>query len=83
MFYSSLEVKQIFSVNLHYIGKVEVTHSSILAWRILGTEKPSGCHQWGRTELDTTEATYQQQQQRLGIFFGPFLPLNFLNFQIY
>ena len=22
-----------------------------------------GCHLWGRTELDTTEATYQQQQQ--------------------
>ena len=23
-----------------------------------------GCHLWGRTELDTTEATYQQQQQQ-------------------
>ena len=24
-----------------------------------------GCHLWGRTELDTTEATQQQQQQHL------------------
>ena len=24
-----------------------------------------GCRLWGRTELDTTEATYQQQQARL------------------
>ena len=23
-----------------------------------------GCHLWGRTELDTTEVTYQQQQQK-------------------
>ena len=23
-----------------------------------------GCHLWGRTELDTTEATWQQQQQQ-------------------
>ena len=23
-----------------------------------------GCHLWGHTELDTTEATYQQQQQQ-------------------
>ena len=24
-----------------------------------------GCHQWGRTESDTTEATQQQQQQKI------------------
>ena len=24
-----------------------------------------GCHLWGHTELDTTEATYQQQQLKL------------------
>ena len=35
------------------------THSSVLAWRIPGT----GCHLWGPTELDRTEATQQQQQQ--------------------
>ena len=26
-----------------------------------------GCHLWGRTELDTAEATYQQQQQHTGL----------------
>ena len=33
------------------------THSSILAWRVPGTAEPGGCHLWGRTELDTIEAT--------------------------
>ena len=33
------------------------THSSILAWRIPGTEEPSGLLSMGSTELDTTEAT--------------------------
>ena len=42
------------------------THSSVLAWKIPGTEEPGtllGCL-WGRTESDTTEVTYQQQQQQ-------------------
>ena len=38
------------------------THSSVLAWRIPGTGEPGGCRLWGCTELDTTEATQQQQQ---------------------
>ena len=29
------------------------THSSILAWRIPGTESLVGCHLWGCTEADT------------------------------
>ena len=37
------------------------THSSILAWRIPGTEEPGGLRLWGRTQSDTTEATQQQQ----------------------
>ena len=37
------------------------THSSVLAWRIPGTGSLVGCHLWGRTESDMTEATYQQQ----------------------
>ena len=41
------------------------THSSVLAWRIPGTGSLVGCHLWGRTELDTTKATQQQQQQSL------------------
>ena len=36
------------------------THSSVLAWRIPGTGSLVGCHLWGRTELDMTEATWQQ-----------------------
>ena len=39
------------------------THSSVLAWRIPGTEEPGRRPSMGRTELDTTEATWQQQQQ--------------------
>ena len=32
-------------------------HSSILAWRILWTEKPGGLESIGRTESDMTEGT--------------------------
>ena len=39
------------------------THSSVLAWRIPGTGEPGGLLSMGRTESDTTEATWQQQQQ--------------------
>ena len=38
--------------------KEMATHSSVLAWRIPGMGEPGGGG--GRTELDTTEATYQQ-----------------------
>ena len=38
------------------------THSSVLAWRILGTGSLVGCRLWDRTELHTTEVTQQQQQ---------------------
>ena len=33
------------------------THSSVLAWRILGTGSLVGFRLWGRTELDMTEVT--------------------------
>ena len=33
------------------------THSSILAWRIPGTEEPGGLPSVGRIELDTTDMT--------------------------
>ena len=39
------------------------THSSVLAWRIPGTESLVGCRLWGHTESDTTEETQQQQLQ--------------------
>jgi len=44
--------------NLERISAKEMaTHSSILAWRIPGTESLVGCRLWGRTESDTTEVT--------------------------
>ena len=39
------------------------THSTVLAWRIPGTESLVDCHLWGCTESATTEVTQQQQQQ--------------------
>ena len=44
------------------------THSSVLAWRIPGRGNLVGCHLWGRTESDTTEAIQQQQQQQANFF---------------
>ena len=41
------------------------THSSVLAWRIPGTGKPSGLLSMGSHRVDTTEATEQQQQLQL------------------
>ena len=40
------------------------THSSVLAWRIPGTEEPGRLLSMGRAESGTTEATWQQQQRR-------------------
>ena len=42
------------------------THSSILAWRVPWTEGLVGYKPQGQTELDTTEATKQQQHSILG-----------------
>ena len=47
------------------LKKEMATHSSVLAWRILGTVEPGGLRPWGRTESDTTEVTWQQQQQHV------------------
>ena len=46
-----------FTFHFHALGKEMATHSNVLAWRIPGTEEPSGLPLWGRTELDTTDAT--------------------------
>ena len=46
-----------FAFHFHALEKEMATHSSVLAWRIPGMGEPVGCHLWGRTELDTTEAT--------------------------
>ena len=46
-----------FSFHFHALKKEMATHSSVLAWRIPGTAEPGRLPSWGRTELDTTEAT--------------------------
>ena len=55
-----------FTFTFHFsaLEKEMATHCSVLAWRIPGTGSLLGCHLWGRTELDMTEATQQQQQQQ-------------------
>ena len=46
-----------FTFHSYALAKEMATHSSVLALRIPGTGEPGGCRLWGRTELDTTEAT--------------------------
>ena len=45
-----------FTFHFHALEKEMATHSSVLAWR---KRRGSlvGCHLWGHTESDTTEAT--------------------------
>ena len=38
------------------------THSSILAWEILGTEEPGDHSPWGPRESEMTEATQHTRQ---------------------
>ena len=55
----SLRVRHNFTFTFHFhsLEKEMATHSSVLAWRIPGMGSLVGCRLWGRTELDTTEAT--------------------------
>ena len=46
-----------FTFHFHGLEKEMATHSSVLAWRVPGTGESGVCRLWGRTELDTTEAT--------------------------
>ena len=46
-----------FPFHFHALEKEMATHSSVLAWRIPGTGSLVGGRLWGRSELDTTEAT--------------------------
>ena len=46
-----------FTFHFHALEKEMATHSNVLAWRIPGRGSLVGCHLWGRTELDMTEAT--------------------------
>ena len=45
-----------FTSRFHALEEEMATHSSVLAWRIPGTGSLVGCHLWGLTESDTTEA---------------------------
>ena len=56
---------------MHWIRKWQPT-PVFLPEESQGRRSLVGCHLWGRTELDTTEATWQQQQQHAYI---PSLPL--------
>ena len=56
-----------FTFHFHALEKEMATHSSVLAWRIPGMGSWVGCHLWVRTELDTTEATQQQQHISVGM----------------
>ena len=42
---------------MYILEKEMATPSSVLAWKSQGQGSLVGCHLWGRTELDTTEAT--------------------------
>ena len=54
-----------FTFHFHALEKEMATHPSVLAWTIPGTwGSLVGCRLWGCAESDTTEATYQQQQQQ-------------------
>ena len=55
-----------FTFHFHALEKEMATHSSVLAWRIPGTEELGGLRLCGLTDLDTTEA--MQQQQHLTLF---------------
>ena len=53
-----------FHFHFHALEKEIATHSSVLAWRIPGDSGRNpyqgslvGCHLWGLTESDMTEAT--------------------------
>ena len=44
-------------LHFHALEKQMATHSGVLVWRIPDMGSLVGCCLWGRTELDSTEAT--------------------------
>ena len=46
-----------FTFHFHALEKERATHSSVLPGESQGRGSLVGCHLWGRTESDTTEAT--------------------------
>ena len=52
----SQRVRHDFTFHFHALEKEMATRSSVLARESQGQRSLVGCHLWGRTELDTTEA---------------------------
>ena len=52
-----------FTFHFHALEEEIATHSSVLAGESQGRGSLVGCRLWGHTESDTTEVTWQQQQQ--------------------
>ena len=73
-------VKKIANYKLE---KEMATHSSVLAWRTPGTGEPVGCHLWGHTESDTTDATQQQQFIKGHLKIEYNIPIHILNCKHY
>ena len=55
-----------FTFHFHALEKEWQPTPVFLPGESQGRGSPVGCHLWGRTESDMTEATKQQQQQRWG-----------------
>ena len=53
----SLTMNYKLGMILIMLEKEMATHSSVLAWRIPGTEEPGGLPSLGSHRVDTTEAT--------------------------
>ena len=53
----SLRVDTTEQLHFHALEKEMVTHFSVLAGESQGQRSLVGCHLWGGTELDMTEAT--------------------------
>ena len=57
----------IFTFHFRALEKELATHSRTLPGESQGQRSLVGCHLWGRTESDTTEATSQQQEREEGV----------------
>ena len=60
-----------FTFHFHALEKEMATHSMFLPGESQGRGSLVGCRLWGRTESDTTEATWQQQQRTISLMDCP------------
>ena len=60
-----------FTFHFHALKEEMATHSSVLVGESQGRGSLVGCHLWGHTESDTTEATSHQKMLKLKLqYFG-------------